>query len=77
MHAASVEDAPYAPVEQPPEALAAPVAVMSQACGKGVICENSLYVIHVGSYDLLKVKVTSLGLVATTFLMLSGKSPGT
>ena len=50
---------------------------MSQASGKGVICENSLYVIHVGSYDLLKVNVTSLGLVATTSLTLSGKSPGT
>ena len=53
-----------------------PVAVTSQAVGNGVICENSLYVIHVGSYDLLNVNVTSLGLVATTFLMLSGKRPG-
>jgi len=51
--------------------------VTSQAVGNGVICENSLYVIHVGSYDLLNVNVISLGLVATTFLMLSGKRPGT
>ena len=42
MQAASVEDAPYVPDEQPPEPAAAEADVMSQAVGNGVICENSL-----------------------------------